>query len=306
MQAAADRLEFAPPPTAGLLRALLLALLAHGLLVAALTWGVQWKRDAEILSAEAELWASVPIAAAPKLQEPEPEPEPEPKPVVASPKPAPEPEPEPVVQPPKVDIALEKEKQRKLKERAQLAEQEKLRQEQLKQEKLKLEKIKQDKLLKDKLQAEKLKAEKLKQEQADKAKRAEDKKKEALQAKQLEAQRDQNLKRMAGLAGASGGPSATGTALKSAGPSASYAGRIRARIKPNIVFTEDIAGNPSAEVEVRTSPDGTILPPKLLKSSGNSAWDNAVLKAIVKTEVLPRDTDGRVPPVLEISFRPKD
>lgn len=301
MQAAADRLEFAPPPTAGLLRALLLALLAHGLLVAALTWGVQWKRDAEILSAEAELWASVPEAAAPKLQEPEPEPEP--KPVVAPPKPAPapEPEPEPVVQPPKVDIAFEKEKQRKLKERAQQAEQEKLRQ-----ERLKLEKIKQDKLLKDKLQAEKLKAEKLKQEQADKAKRAEEKKKEELQAKQLEAQRDKNLKRMAGLAGASGGPSATGTALKSAGPSASYAGRIRARIKPNIVFTEDIAGNPSAEVEVRTAPEGSIIARKLIKSSGDKAWDEAVLKAIDKTEVLPRDTDGRVPPVLEISFRPKD
>lgn len=299
MQAAADRLEFAPPPTAGLLRALLLALLAHGLLVAALTWGVQWKRDAEIISAEAELWASVPVEAAPKPQEPEPEP----TPVVTPPKPtpAPEPEPEPVVQPPKVDIALEKEKQRKLKERAQQAEQEKLRQ-----ERLKLEKIKQDKLLKDKLQAEKLKTEKLKQEQADKAKRAEDKKKEELQAKQLEAQRDKNLKRMAGLAGASGGPNATGTALKSAGPSASYAGRIRARIKPNIVFTEDVSANPSALVEVRTAPEGTIISRKLLKSSGNTAWNEAVLKAIDKTEVLPRDTDGSVPSVLQINFTPKD
>ena len=32
----------------------------------------------------------------------------------------------------------------------------------------------------------------------------------------------------------------------------------------------------------------------------------AVLKAIDKTATLPRDEDGRVPPVLEISFRPKD
>nr|WP_319565885.1 cell envelope integrity protein TolA [uncultured Rhodoferax sp.] len=300
MQAAADRLEFAPPPTAGLLRSLLLALLAHGLLIAALTWGVQWKRDAEIVSAEAELWASVPVAAAPKLQEPPPEP-----PVVTpprpEPKPAPTPAPEPKVQPPKVDIALEKEKQRKLKERAQLAEQETLRQ-----EKLKLEKIKQDKLLKDKLQAEKLKTEKLKLEQADKAKRAEDKKKEELQAKQLEAQRKASLARMMGLAGASGSPGATGTALKSAGPSASYAGRIRARIKPNIVFTEDVSANPSALVEVRTAPEGTIISRKLLKSSGNTAWNEAVLKAIDKTEVLPRDTDGSVPSVLQINFTPKD
>jgi len=198
------------------------------------------------------------------------------------------------VPPPKVDIALEQEKQRKLKQRE--LEQQKLKAEQAKLEKAKLEKIKQ----------EKAKADKLKQDLADKAKREQIKKQEALQAKQLEAQRQKNLQRIAGLAGASGGPSATGTALKSAGPSASYAGRIKARIKPNIVFTEDINGNPTAEVEVRTAPEGSIIGRKLLKSSGNKAWDDAVLRAIDKTEALPRDTDGRVPPVLVISFRPKD
>ena len=109
-----------------------------------------------------------------------------------------------------------------------------------------------------------------------------------------------------GLAGASGGPTASGTALQSAGPSASYAGRIIGRVKPNIVYTDDIVGNPSAEVEVRTAPDGTIIGRKLLRSSGIKAWDDAVLKAIDKTEVLPRDTDGRVPPALVISFRPRD
>ena len=289
MNAAVDRLEFAPPPTAGLLRALLLALIAHALLVAALTWGVNWRRQAELTPAEAELWASVPVAAAPKLQEPPPEP-----PAVEPPPPQPLPPPEPVVPPPKVDIALEQEKQRKLKQRE--LEQQKLKAEQAKLEKAKLEKIKQ----------EKAKADKLKQDLADKAKREQIKKQEALQAKQLEAQRQKNLQRIAGLAGASGGPSATGTALKSAGPSASYAGRIKARIKPNIVFTEDINGNPTAEVEVRTAPEGSIIGRKLLKSSGNKAWDDAVLRAIDKTEALPRDTDGRVPPVLVISFRPKD
>lgn len=298
MNAAVDRLEFAPPPTAGLLRALLLALIAHALLVAALTWGVNWRRQAELTPAEAELWASVPVAAAPKLQEPPPEPpavEPPPPP----PQPQPLPPPEPVVQPPKVDIALEQEKQRKLKQRE--LEQQKLKAEQAKLEQAKLEKAKLEKI-----KQEKAKADKLKQDLADKAKREQIKKQEALQAKQLEAQRQKNLQRIAGLAGASGGPSATGTALKSAGPSASYAGRIKARIKPNIVFTEDINGNPTAEVKVRTAPEGSIIGRKLLKSSGNKAWDDAVLRAIDKTEALPRDTDGRVPPVLVISFRPKD
>jgi colicin import membrane protein len=69
MQATANRLEFAPPPTPGIFRALVLAVLAHSVLVAALTWGVNWKRSEVVLSAEAELWAAVPQQAAPKLVE---------------------------------------------------------------------------------------------------------------------------------------------------------------------------------------------------------------------------------------------
>jgi colicin import membrane protein len=111
---------------------------------------------------------------------------------------------------------------------------------------------------------------------------------------------------MQGMAGASGDENSKGTALKASGPSASYAGRIVARIKPNITFNHDVPGNPLAIVEIRTSPDGTILSYKIISPSGNKAWDDAVLKAIVKTATLPRDEDGRVPPVLEISFRPKD
>jgi colicin import membrane protein len=115
------------------------------------------------------------------------------------------------------------------------------------------------------------------------------------EAKRLEAQRQENLKRIAGLAGATGGPTATGTAQRSAGPSDSYGGRIRGRVKPNIVFTDDIPGNPVAEVEVRAAPDGTIVGVKIIKSSGTKSWDDAVVKALHKTEVLPRDIDGRVP-----------
>jgi colicin import membrane protein len=81
---------------------------------------------------------------------------------------------------------------------------------------------------------------------------------------------------------------------------------VRARVKPNIVFTEDIAGNPSAEVEVRTAIDGTVMSQRLVKTSGNKAWDDAVVKAIIRTEKMPRDTDGRVPTPMILEFRPKD
>jgi colicin import membrane protein len=67
-----------------------------------------------------------------------------------------------------------------------------------------------------------------------------------------------------------------------------------------------VPGNPTADVEVRAAPDGTIVSRRLVKSSGNKAWDDAVLRAIDKTETLPRDTDGRVPSLLVIGFKPKE
>ena len=300
---ASTHMEFAPPPTGGRGRSMSFALFMHLLLLAALTWGVQWKTQPNTLSASAELWTAVPVEAAPAANESEPtppQPVPPPEPVKAL-EPKPEPKPTPPA-PPKVDaeaerdaadIALKKEKEKKL------------------QEKKEAELEKKKKLEKDKLEKEKLDKEKLKEKEKEKAKELEKKKKEeakkaAAEEKRTEALRNENLKRMQGMAGASGDENSKGTALKATGPSASYAGRIRARIKPNITFTEDVAGNPKAEVEVRTSPDGTIISRKLLSSSGNKAWDEAVLKAIDKTATLPRDEDGRVPPVLEISFRHKD
>lgn len=307
--AATDRLEFAPPATPGLLRALALALLAHAFLLAALTWGVHWKNDSANVTAEVELWSALPQQAAPKPVEAVPEPP------LAPPPPAPA-----QVQPqlPDVDIALEREKLRLKKEKEQsqaLQKKQELQERQALQKQQQLEKQRLEKLKQEKLALEK----KLLQDKRDQEKKAVDEKKklelearrkEALlaqqEAKKIEAQRLDNMKRMAGLAGATGAPDASGTALHASGPSASYAGRIRARVKPNIVFTDTIAANPMADVEVRTAPDGTIVSRKLTQSSGVKSWDDAVLKAIDKTAVLPRDLDGRVPPVLIIGFRPKD
>ena len=309
MDATASRLEFAPPPSAGSLRALGLAVIAHALLLAALTWGVHWKNEPALLTAEAELWSAVPQATAPRLVEAPPQPAPPPAaapPRVAAPEPAKQAAPEV----PNADIVMAREKRRlalEKEEKEEKQEKEKRVQEKQRQaqkaaeiEKLAVEK----KRLDDKRAQEKKVAVDKKQTELDA------RKKDALkiqdEEKKLETQRQENIKRMAGLAGATGSPDAAGAALRSSGPSASYGGRIRARIKPNIVFTEDISGNPMAEVEVRTSPDGTITSRKLLKASGVPAWDEAVLKAIDKTETLPRDVDGRVPPSLIISFRPKD
>jgi len=41
---------------------------------------------------------------------------------------------------------------------------------------------------------------------------------------------------------------------------------------------------------------------RLLRKSESPEWDAAVVRAVEKAEVLPRDVDGRVPPVIEIKF----
>lgn len=310
MPAATDRIEFAPPPPPGRARALALAVLAHVLLMLALTWGITWNRESQDMSVDAELWASVPQEAAPRAAQPEPAP-----PVVQAPPPPPPAPPEPKVEAPpppapakEPDIALEREKRRQEqaeRRRAELEEQKKLearkRQEELEREKKLAEaRKKKEEQEKRELAERKAAAEKKKQEELAKAKA-----KEQQEAKLRETIRQQQIERMRSLASGTGGENAKGTAARSAGPSDSYAGRIRARVKPNIVFTDDIPGNPTAEIEVRMAPDGTITSKRVVKSSGVSSWDAAVLRALDKTEVLPRDVDGRVHSPLIIEFRPK-
>ena len=71
--------------------------------------------------------------------------------------------------------------------------------------------------------------------------------------------REENLKRIQGMAG-TGAPGAAGTAARTSGPSASCAGRVQARVRPNIVFTDDIGGNPEGRGgSARLAPDGTIV-----------------------------------------------
>ena len=316
MSARPKHIEFAPPAPEGTGRSVGASLVVHALLIVALTAGIQWKQD-NSLSVEAELWSAVPMAAAPKLVEveappPPPAPKPEPKPMVKAP--------EPPAPNRDADIALAKkrklEEEKKIQEalKAEERRKEEVKKEAEKKAKAKLEEdkrkleAKKEEERKEKERKEKERAEKeRKEKEAKKQVEQKDNKVSAEEAKKLEAIRKENMKRIAGLAGASGNENATGTAMKSSGPSDSYGGRIRARVKPNITFDpSSVSGNPAAEVEVRCAPDGTIVSRKLVKSSGNSAWDNAVLKAIDKTEILPRDTDGRVHSPLLLVFKPND
>ena len=271
MSAVLTRDPFMPRQPRGMGAGLGLALLAHALLIVALAFGVNW-RSHEPEGVEAELWSAVPQFEAPRAVTAPPTPAPpepkRPEPVAkAAPTREPAPDPQIVI-------------------------------EQAKREKAEREKAKRDKAAREEDErAQKRSEQAKKKQQADK---------DRAEAEKLAEAREANLQRMLGQAGATGGPSATGTAARSSGPSASYAGRIMARIKPNIVFTDPLDGNPIATVEVRLAPDGTIIGKRLVKSSGVKSWDDAVLRAIERTEILPRDIDGRVPGPFEIDFRRRD
>jgi colicin import membrane protein len=257
-----------------------LALLVHGLLVLALTWGVNWQSQDQDMSVEAELWSALPQPVAAKGNTPEPveeviEPEPQPEP---PPPPPPPPVKEVAPAKPVVDpqIAIDKQKKKEA--------QDKVREE------------------------EKAKLKEAKDKKVDKAKELEKRKAEELQ--RAEERHLENVKRLRGLAEATGTTTDTGKAVKAAGPSTSYLGKLRARIKPNITFSDAqlqaVVGNPAAEVVVICSPSGQIIGSKLKVKSGNDAWDQAVLNAVEKTGSLPRDENGNMPSEITFTLRPRD
>ena len=300
------------PAEPGRGRALALAVLVHFLLLIFLWFGVSWQSDTPT-EVEAEIWSPVARDAAPPpppvakpIQEP-------PKPVAAITPPTP---PAPIVQPEPAqqklaepDIALEKEKKRK-------------------QEKEDAERLKKEKLAEKKALEEEQKNEKKKQAELEKTKRAEDKKQkeeaaaeekkklaeeqqrkqeEAAAAEQRARKRREEIQRLNQMAGDGG----AGDAEKSQGPRGdnSYARKVAGLIKSHTILPQnDIAGNPAVEFLIELQPDGGLRSePKMTKSSGIAAFDQAVKRAIEKSTPFPSDpSTGKVPASINITHRLKD
>jgi colicin import membrane protein len=311
------RPEFCPPPNARSWKALALALAAHLLLVIALTWGVSWKSSDEAAAFSAELWTGQPQQATPPDQ---PTPKPAPAPEPAPPQPAPLPPPPKVEAPtPDADIALEQEKKRALLRKQQAAEEladqkaadlAEKKQAKLKEDQARLKKEQAAELAADKAEAAQLKAQKAAQEAKEAAKEAQRKQEQQKQATAAaKAQRDANLARLNAQLGSAGGGGGNpkGVAAQGNGGSSTYGAIVKAAIKPNVVFTDEIVGNPMAKIEVRLTLDGTIISQRLVSSSGNKAWDEAAMNGITRTRVMPRDVDGRIPDTtLILEMRPKN
>ena len=244
--------------------AIVLAVLVHLIFVAVLVFGVNWQTK-EASPVMAELWSSLPAPkAAPQpaprpepKPEPEPEPEPEPKP---RPEPKPLPKPEPKVEqskPAKAEIELkEKEKKRKEEERKK-AEAEKRREELKRQEESNRRELEKQKLQKQ---------ERALQEQQ--------------RLHEAEVQRQQKE-----VASTLARQQASARQREVDG----YKSKIRDKIKRFINNQACQAlNNPEAEFDVTLMPTGQLLmDPRLKRSSGNAACDQAIERGILRAQPLP-------------------
>ncbi|HZN86395.1 MAG TPA: energy transducer TonB [Burkholderiales bacterium] len=88
---------------------------------------------------------------------------------------------------------------------------------------------------------------------------------------------------------------------------AAWVDRIRNKIRGNIFLPLDIKGNPEALFLVTLLPNGEVLQARLVISSGHAGYDEAVLRAILKSSPLPKpDSPGLFERELKLTFRPMD
>lgn len=86
-----------------------------------------------------------------------------------------------------------------------------------------------------------------------------------------------------------------------------YQDMIRSKIRRNIVMPPDVPETAKAEFKVTVLPGGDVMDVVLLKSSGNTAYDNAAERAIYKAQPLPLPTDAELQKMfreLRLTIRP--
>lgn len=83
----------------------------------------------------------------------------------------------------------------------------------------------------------------------------------------------------------------------------SFAKKLRQRIRPNIVW-DGKDRNLQTIIAVRSEPDGRLLEATIAQSSGNPEWDSAALQAVLRSDPLPADDDGKTPAKLRLTIRP--
>lgn len=256
-------------PEPGKRKALLLAIAVHLLLIGALVLGVSWKSQ-QAASVAVEVWRDAPAVTPPA---PRPAARPEPKP-----QPAPKPEPKPEVKAPvKPDIALkdEKKKEEKKPEPKKPEPKPEAKPETKPEAKPEARRDVFAEAERERKQLERQQELRRAQERAS----AEARQLNELQAEQASAARTRGL--------------------------ADYIGKVRGKIRGNIVLPPGIQGNPKAVFEATQLPSGEVISVRVLVSSGNKALDEAVERAIRKSSPLPKpDQPELFERVLKIPYSP--
>lgn len=273
-----------------------LALLVHGLFLAALMFGVSWKNPPQF-PVEADLWAALPELPPPPAPEPPLAPEPDPEPL-----PAPKPPPVVEAKPGKVDIALEKAEKKK-QEIARLDEARR-------QEEARLEELKRQ--LEQKRQAEE-KARVEEQARAEENARVERERSERERREQARRQVEQELARQmqeeldveAAQLRAYRERARVGRQTRLI---VDFKHRIQSKIQSYVRLPHKLTGNPEAVFQVTLLPNGEVARVTLVSSSGQPAYDSEVERAILKASPLPLPAEKDVAAVfrdgLTLKFRP--
>lgn len=288
--------QFRPQDAGGWKPGLAMAFFIHLFLIGGLALGVNWKIQPPA-AVEAEMWTEVP-----RIEEVAPPVPVPPQPEVVPPKPV---EPEPAVEKPAdkpADMAIVPVKPKVTKPKVEKEDKKPLKKDAKKDPKKESKEV----FLPDPPKKAPTKTDAkpttpvVDPKAAAKAKAAADAQAKA-DAEKLAAQRRANLDRlMRNLAQ---------DQISSAGPSDSYLGRLRARIMSNLVFPNpDSIGNIATLVRVECTADGKITRNSIVASSGNTQWDEAVIRALQRTQVLPLDENQKAPcnrpPYIEVNFRP--
>ena len=126
---------------------------------------------------------------------------------------------------------------------------------------------------------------------------------------EADKRREANIASLRGMAAKDGGTGGSVGSGVGAGGNAppGWSDKVIKKVRANITFNADsFKGTKQTIIQVRLAPDGAILSRTMTSSSGDNAWDQAVLSAIDATQSLPKDDDGKLPTLTpELKLKPK-
>jgi len=264
----------------------LASVLMHGLLALVLFYGINWQSHApEEISAElVQSLSPQPAMPAPELTRPKPAPKIEPKP-----EPKAEPKPEPV----KPDIAIKVPEHKKPEKKEPPKPEPKPEKKEPPKPEPKPEKKEPPKPeLKPEVKEKPSKAivpedavNKLLQKEADRISQAKMDAKLNQEQKKVVAAREDSTRKAADQANSQALNNALGE----------WKNRIRSKVRSKISLPPGVSGDPRATFELELLPDGSIAhEPRLTKSSGIPALDEAIKRAILKSDPFPLPTKSEV------------